>query len=629
VGSATALELQGFGLPEGVKRMLARRLDRLDPGTTEFLRVASVAGRDFDAELLEELVDLDERGFLAALEDALAAGMLLETTGVPGRYSFSHALIREALYEGMSSPRRARLHHRVGEALVASQQASLSALALHFTRATGVQDAEKAISYATQAGSEAAVVHAHEEAVEHYSRAVEVVGRAYPEDVVRRLALLLVLGEACVRAGERDRARDVLLEAARLAEQLNDSSSLVRAVVGAARRYVQQPHEDAELIHHIDRALQATAGERTPERVRLLARACGTFYFSSQRPRMEELSLEAVQIAEELDNPEATAYACSARRAALWDPAHLQERLKASTAMLTAARRLGDLELQLQAHAWLVVDLLDSGERDGVDAQIDVFSVGAEQLRQPLFRWQALIWRGMRALLNGSLERSEEAITEALAAGAPAESINAPQYYAIQLLAVRREQGRSGEVESQMRELARAHPARRGWQAELGLILWETGREEEARAEFEYLAQVNFADITSDGEWMPVMATLAQLCTLLGDRERAAVLYDLLEPYAANNIVRGIGAICIGPTNRLLGRLAVALGREEEARRQFEAALEATAALRAPLLRAHTLLDYAEALGGTGRTAWLVDEAATTARDLNLPLVARRAERLR
>jgi tetratricopeptide (TPR) repeat protein len=271
---------------------------------------------------------------------------------------------------------------------------------------------------------------------------------------------------------------------------------------------------------------------------------------------------------------------------------------------------------------------LDGGERAGVDAQIDVFSVGAEQLRQPLFRWQALIWRAMRALLNGSLGHSEEAITEALAAGAPAESMNAPQYYTIQLLALRREQNRSAELEDAIREMAQANPTRRGWQAELSLILWETGRREDARAEFEDLAQADFADIASDGEWMPVMATLAQLCTLLGDRDRAAVLYDLLEPYAANNIVHGIGAICVGPTSRLLGRLAATLGRKVDARKQFEAALEATAALRAPLLAAHSQLDYAEALGASGRMAWLVEEAAATAQELDLPAVARRAQAL-
>ena len=629
VGPATAPELQRLELPEGVKRMVARRLERLDPRTIELLRMGSVAGRDFDAELLEQLVELEEAEFLSALEDALAAGVLLESMAVPGRYSFSHALIREALYEGMSSPRRARLHRRVGEALEASGHASLSALALHYTRAAGVEDAEKAISYATRAAQEATAVLGHEEAVEHYARALDVIARAYPEDTQRRLELLLALGEACVRAGERPRARDVLLQAARLSQELGDTPSLVRAVVGAARRYVQQPGVvDTELIHYAEEALEQTAGEASRERVRLLSRACGTLYYSGQQARMDELSLEAVRVAKTLDDREAAAFAYSARRAALWDPTHLNERLEASTAMLTAARAAGDLELQLQAHAWLVVDLLEKGDRDGVEAQIASFTAGAEELRQPLFRWQALVWRGMLALLDGSLQEAEEAAAEAVAAGAPGETVTAPQYFLMQLLNIRREQGRTPELESTVRDVAQSQPNRPGWRMATTMILWEAGRVPEAQAGLDALAAQGFADIPPDGEWIPTVAMLAQLSTLLGDRERAALLYDLLTPHAANHIVRGIGAVCLGPVNRFLGRLASTLGRRQDGQAHLQSALEATAALRAPVLRAHVQLDYAELLGAGARAGRLVDEAAATARELDLPALAHRAQRL-
>jgi DNA-binding SARP family transcriptional activator/tetratricopeptide (TPR) repeat protein len=630
VGAATASELQRFELPEGVKRMVARRLERLDPRTIEFLRMASVAGRDFDVELLEQLVELGEREFLSALEEALAAGVLLESMAVPGRYSFSHALIREALYEGMSSPRRARLHRRVGEALEASGQGSLSALALHYTRAAGEEDAEKAISYAIQAAEQATVVLAHEEAVEHYARALEVLTRVYPEDAPRRLELLLALGEASVRAGERPRARDVLLEAARLSELLGDTTALVRAVVGAARRYVQQPGVvDNELLHYAEFALSQTAGERSLQRVRLLSRACGTYYYSDRRDRMERLSLEAMTVAQELGDREAIAYAYSARRAALWDPTHLKERLEASTGMLTAARAAGDVELQLQAHAWLVVDLLENGDREGAEAQIATFNHGAEALRQPLFRWQSLVWRSMLELLDGSLPQAEEAAAEALAAGAPGESVTAPQYYLMQILNVRREQGRSGELEGNLRELALAHPGRPGWRMAGAMVLWETGRATEARAALEALAERDFQDIPQDGEWIPTVAMLAHLSTLVGDRDRAAMLYELLAPYEANNIVRGIGAVCLGPATRYLGRISSTLGRKQEARHHFQAALDATAALGAPVLRAHTQLDLAEALGTGAQATRLADDAASTARELDLSAVARRAERIR
>jgi DNA-binding SARP family transcriptional activator len=628
VGSATASELQRFELPEGVKRMVARRLERLDPRTIEWLRVASVAGRDFDVDLIERLVEFEEEEFFTSLESALAAGVLLESTGVPGRYSFSHALIREALYEGMSEPRRARLHRRVGDALESSGEQSLSVLALHFTRAASLEDVEKAISYAIQAAQEATRVLAHEEAVEHYSRALEVLRRFESVATPRRLELLLALGEACVRAGERRRARDVFLIGATLAEELGDTPSLVRAAVGASRRYIQQPGVvDRELIELMERALRRTAGERTLERVRVLARMSGTLYFTDQRPRMAPLSQEAADIARELDDPEALATAVGAQRAAVWDPARLPEGLRLSTEMLTAARRADDLELQIQAHAWLLVDLLALGDRDGVDAQIAAFTAVAERLRQPLFRWQILVWRAMRSLLDGSLGVAEEAVTEALAAGAPAEDVTAPQYYAIQLLSIRREQERSAELERTIGEIASGTPARRGWRAELALILWESGRRAEALAEFEQLAD-ELGEVPPDGEWLPIMSTLGQLCTLLRDRDRASTLYDLLLPYEAANVVRGMGGVCLGPVARVLGRLATLLDRPRVAGEHFDSALRSTAALRAPLLLAHTQLDYAEAIGSGPRAARLVREAAATADELELPAVARRAAQL-
>jgi tetratricopeptide (TPR) repeat protein len=386
---------------------------------------------------------------------------------------------------------------------------------------------------------------------------------------------------------------------------------------------------DHELIHYAELALAETADQRTRERVRLLSRACGTYYYSNRRDRMDPLSLEAMRVARELGDREAIAYAYAARRAALWDPTHMRERLEASTSMLTAARAAAEPELQLQAHAWLVVDLMENGDRDGAEAQIDTFNHGAEALRQPLFRWQSMVWRGMLALLDGSLVGAEDAAIEALAAGAPGETITAPQYYLMQMLNVRREQGRSGELEANLQDLALAHPGRPGWRMAGALVLWETGRADEARAALEKLAERNFEDIPGDGEWIPTVAMLAHLATLVGDRERAGMLYDLLRPYEANNIVRGIGAVCLGPTTRYLGRISSTLGRKQEARRHFQAALEATTSLRAPVLRAHTQLDLAESLGAGVQATRLANDAARTAHELDLTALGRRAARLR
>jgi DNA-binding SARP family transcriptional activator/tetratricopeptide (TPR) repeat protein len=629
---AGASALQRFGLPDGVKDVIARRLARLDTQAIEWTRVAAVIGRDFDSALLERVVSLDEDEFLNALDEALAAGLVVESAAKPALYSFSHALIRETLYEGMSAPRRARTHRRVAEALeeAGGGDRYLTALAHHYTRAAGSQDAEKGIEYACRAGEQATVMLAHEEAAEHYARALEVLERFAPDADSRRCELLLALGEARARAGERPLAREVFRDAAVLAARLGDSAGLARAAIGASSRYVQPPGVvDEELIAMLEQALAMTEGERTVTRIRLLARLCGAIYYSPKRVRMLELSAEASEIAEELGEPEGRALAASARRRAFWDPEHLDQRLSDSTELLTFAREAGDLELALQGHAWLVVDLLEHGDPGAVDAQIEAFASGAERLRQPFYLWHAAVWRAMRALLYGRLEQADELASEALAAGAHAEAITAPQYYAIQLLAIRREQARIAELEEPARQLVSGNPARPAWRASLVTLLCDTDRLEEARAEFEHVVAADFKDIPQDGDWLITMTLLAESCAELRDRRRAAQLHELLLPYREVNVVVGLAVVCLGSAARYLGRLAITMGDREEAIGHFDRALEANAALNAPVQVAHTQLDYAEALGQGPDADDLTDQAAQTAQELDLPALARRAGALR
>ena len=210
----------------------------------------------------------------------------------------------------------------------------------------------------------------------------------------------------------------------------------------------------------LERALELTKGRASrPNAYGCWRGLCGALYYSPQREQMAELSEEATAIAERLGDPEASADARAARRRALWDPTHLQERLATSTEMLTLARRAGSLELQLQAHAWLVLDLLERGDRDAVDAQIAAFSDG----RRAAAPTAVPVAGGRVAGDAGAARRQARAQPrssprEALAAGAPAEGVTAAQYYAIQLLAVRREQARIGELEPAARQMVASNP---------------------------------------------------------------------------------------------------------------------------------------------------------------------------
>ena len=246
---------------------------------------------------------------------------------------------------------------------------------------------------------------------------------------------------------------------------------------------------------------------------------------------------------------------------------------------------------------WSGVTAMASRPRSGS------FTVGAEELRQPLFRWQGLVWRSMLALLDGHLEEAEEAAAEALAAGAPGETVTAPQYHLMQLLNVRREQGRSGRARGarSTRSPWPTPPGRGGaWPATTAV----RDRPAPPRPRRPWTGWPTGLSGHPPGRGVdPHRGHAGPAASVLGDRRGRPGSMTCWLPYAANNIVRGVGVVCLGPVTRFLGRLAATLGRQHLAQQHFQAALEAAAAAAGAGAPAHTQLDYAEALGAGPQAA--------------------------
>ena len=129
-----------LGLPESVRDVVGRRVERLGEETREVLTLAAVIGRSFELGLLAGLVEMDESRLLDHLEAAVAASLLDESTEHVGRFRFVHQLINQTLYATLGVTRRARLHHRVGLALEelygADPGEHVGELALHWRLAT-------------------------------------------------------------------------------------------------------------------------------------------------------------------------------------------------------------------------------------------------------------------------------------------------------------------------------------------------------------------------------------------------------------------------------------------------------------------------------------------------------------
>jgi predicted ATPase len=146
---------------------------------------------------------------LESLEEAESA-CLIELVSHPAlHYQFTHALIRETLYDELTTARRLRLHRRIEEVLesvyAANLEPHLVQLAYHFFDSRILGDADKSIGYCVRAAARADSILAYEEAAHHYEMALQALELKNASDEERRCRLLLALGEA--RTKTRDTVR--------------------------------------------------------------------------------------------------------------------------------------------------------------------------------------------------------------------------------------------------------------------------------------------------------------------------------------------------------------------------------------------------------------------------------------
>jgi DNA-binding CsgD family transcriptional regulator/tetratricopeptide (TPR) repeat protein len=334
-------------------------------------------------------------------------------------------------------------------------------------------------------------------------------------------------------------------------------------------------------------------------------------------------------------DPAALAYALETSHLARWGPDNVEERIAITLEVLEPADALDDPELALLGQGWRVADLLELGEIAAVDAAIATHARLADTLRQPFYRFNSTMWRAMRALLSGRLAEAEELARQTLAIGQQIQDPDAEMLFGIQLFALRREQGRLGELEDAIRGLVERYGTIPAARCRLAFLYAELGRAEAARTEFDRLAAGDFADLPRDLTWLSSATMLAEVCAFLGDARRAATLYGLLLPYAERVVVVDHAIACSGAVSRTLGLLAAVLGWRDEAERHFGHALALHERLGARPLLARTRYEYARLLLAEGRPAereraWaLLDRALDVARELGMAALAEQAAVLR
>jgi tetratricopeptide (TPR) repeat protein len=588
--------LSRIGVPEVAQEMIAQRILRLAETTRDVLAVAAVIGTRFHLGVVDALLTEPIDRIIAALEEAGAAGLVREVDDEVDRFEFSHALVREALCEQQSASRRVRVHHRIGEALerVGVPATNPAELAHHFFASRHIDGGRKALRYSVQAGDAAAQALAHEEAMEHYRRALEALDMSAPEDEHQRCEVLLALADVELRQGD-PAARSTFQAAAELARYHGHPEQLGRAALGVAGHYAEVGIIDREAIAVLEEALVRLGDDDAALRAQLMARLADALQFAEEPERTAALSHEALVLAREIADTRTLVTALESRHTALLHIEHLDERLRISEELLALAKDVGERELEAVGLHWRIYDLLEAADVAGARAAHRALAVLAHELRQPLYHHFAVGWEVVWAQMDGRAAESEEVARKAFELGTQAQARDAEAVHVMQVMALRRRADLLSDHVSTVEAAIEKHPSLFAWRAVLPLANLAAGNVAEAVAQFEGFAHDDFAGLPRDMFWFTAVCVLSEACWYIGDRERAEVLYELLVPYRDRN-VQVTQAAFWGSAERFLGLLAAATGRWDVAFEHARSAIAKNEASGCLVAAGIVRRDYAEML---------------------------------
>jgi class 3 adenylate cyclase len=594
-------------LPESVREVVEHRIDRLGERAREVLTLAAVIGRSFDVKLLAQLASMSEATLLDELEAAVEASLLRESTKVLGRFDFEHALINHTLYQALGRTRRAQLHQRVAETIEqlhgVDSEEHLGELALHWRLAGS--DRPKAADYSLRAGRRALDSLAPSEAAKLFGDALEMLGS---DATASRCEALIGLGEAQRQTGVAA-YRETLLEAARIASKLGDADLAARAALANNRGWVSRHGAvDAERVEAIERALALDDPPQPARHARLLSLLAKELAFEPDRTRRRALGDEAVALARQASDPRTLAVALECACYSTWAPDTLTTRSERVRELSALVAQVQDLQVEFAARIRELFLAIELGDFEWADATLERAQAIAEQTRQPTQRWNAGFIAVSLACMRGELETSERLAGQVFQLGQEAGQPDAAMIYGASIVQLRQLQGKGEEVIAVIEGMVSENPGVPAWEAALAYTCCFIDRRTEGAEILARAAADGFEHLNWDQNRMVGLAIYADTAAQTHSVEAAAILYELIEPYADQFIFGG--GPSFGLARTYSGMLAATVGRHEQADVDFAVACDFHHRNGIRTWEARSELGWAEALAERGELDRARDHAS-------------------
>ena len=591
--------------PVAVQDAIGLHLANLSSFCRETLAIGAVVGRSFALRnLARARADVDATRLLDGMDEAVRAGLVkADSHQQESRYTFSHILVRDYLYAKLSPSVRARMHAAIAQDLIDSASfygaARAATIAHHLRAALPGTSTDSAISWSRRAADFARSQFAYAEAAWQIEEALRALNDAMDVDNRLRCELLLELSDCQIRAGDRDKARLSCEQAIAVGRSLQVPDLLARAALTLTPGFfsIETALYDEGLIELLEEALAACDPPDYQLRARLLGRLSTALYWSDKTERREALSREALSLTAETDIDDDTrAFALHARHCALWRPENAAERTRLAERAVALTERSGDKESNLLYRTMLITDLAETASIEKLEWEIERFAAISEQLKQPQSLWLTPMFRGMTALMRGQFDRVPELAGEVARIGGRVQSADAESACAGLLLFRQFETGDGDDMLQRVRAHIETHPRILLFRAVPPWVAAELGYEQTARDDLQFFSSEDFRNVPRDMNWLGTLGFLSLAAAELRDSTAAAVLMDLLEPFADRFAVLGHATVTLGAVSSHVGRLAAVCGQWPRARSHFAAGLAMNRAAGASPWVARALFDLGREL---------------------------------
>lgn len=564
-------------LPESIRQIFGARINRLGDEHLALLQLAAVVGREFSIDILAtaapQLLDVMPR----LLDVAHHAG-IIEHDEEPRTWRFSHGLLHEVLYERIASSDRARLHADVAQAIeqrhAANLDAYLAALSHHYLNALPLGYAPQAVAVARRCGDHCLAGLAFEEAARQYDRALLALGMQAERPVTEEARLLISLGRARLLAGDSLQALSAFHQATQRALAAGEVSLQASAAIEFEEASWRFSMLGGVAVEPLRAALAQLGEESVSIRAEVLSALGRALLYIGALDESLEVGRQAVLLARKRADPRMLVRVLFRGLAPLdLIPGQFAQRLAATEEGIRHARHTGLREYLLYLTGWHVYNLTESGDVDARAQHLAELGRLADEQCQPLYHYVWQSYQAQGAVFEGRFDDAERMIRDSLRMAERIPELDCAGAYGVQMLCLRRLQGRLAEVAPILAHFERDTVPDAQWKPGLMLVHCDLGRRDRARTLYDQLVRDELSSIRHDARWLLTLVCVAEVCLEMEDEQHAESLYLRLQPYQGRNLVVGHHMVNFGPADRYLGALAGLVGRWQDAEVHFAAAL--------------------------------------------------------